>query len=232
MKNIGILAFVTLFIVACSSSGPKMVPVVAQQKMLKSDPRTSHCPGLGEPKCRSNWESLELGMSQDAVKALLGSPKSAYGNGKGGSWKYGIKRAGGYMEVSFDYKNGRLSGWSKPDDQDYAYFLPPIANTLPATVIEPCPGIGIATCKSNWDLIRQGISKLQAEALLGKPESIENVKIGRDKASETWKYPSGGSLGMINGIVTEFIRPTSYLYHAPIPVIETGTPSKAKEQNI
>jgi|GEM_PF-4255389 len=178
------------------------------------------CPGLGNQQCKSNWDEIKTGLSEDQVVALLGSPKrkSSYKN----------QYDGGYVNFG---KEG-VTGWSKPSN--YVFILPPVeVRVTPATQqkLSKCPRLGIHSCKANWDMIRQELPKLTVEAVLGKPPEIKSVSVSSNRLTETWVFPKNGVVKFINGIVSEYKIPQNFEYYGPLRGVDSQPVGSGGESN-
>lgn len=173
--------------------------------------RNVPCPGLANPWCSANWAALDVGMPEDDVKVLLGSPDSVRPWPRSSEWNY----LGNFGGVTI--ADGKVSGFKKPAARHYMYFQPiksSAVNTPVANLVSSCPGLGDPGCKVNWDFVKQGTPKAQLEMLLGSPDSIKNIKVGSGSIQfdETWIFKPDAEIRLFDGLVVGYDRPGSYTY--------------------
>ena len=177
--------------------------------------RTQACIGLANPWCKANWDALDTGTTEDEVKVLLGSPTRITPYSYKSIWFYPLFSS--KVEVS----DGKVTGYSKPREQDY-FYLGPLKNAPSTTpvnnIVSPCPGLGDAGCKVNWSFLKQGLEKAQVETVLGSPDSIKNVKVisGSVSIDETWVFKPTGEIRFYDGFVVGYDKPESYKYHGGV----------------
>lgn len=163
------------------------------------------CPSFGDQRCKSNWDAIKTGLSEDQVLAFLGSPKRK---------SLGVLH---YDNGQVTIRKNGVEGWIRPSN--YTYRLPPTSTKVtPETQhkLSSCPGTGSFNCKANWDLIKQALPKATVETILGRPPEIKDVRVRSNNLTETWVFPSGGIVKFINGIVSEYKRPSSFEFYGPL----------------
>jgi len=84
--------------------------VTALENILTSaSGKKSYTGNLGDWKNRQNWRQLEVGMTEDQVRSLLGEPRKVDVGAVLVFWYYGNS-----SNVNFDTDSKRVSGWGEP----------------------------------------------------------------------------------------------------------------------
>lgn len=151
-----------------------------------------------------NYDQVQMGMSSDMVRQMLGEPLQVKPVGQYIEWEYDT--GAGYFEVRFSSDSVVFKGFVAY----HAASLPTQADTTtPGAQVVPSPGQGSIPPGSSYDQIELGMSPEGVKQILGEPLLVK--KVGR---AIEWEYDTGKGYFEVRFEQGQVVQKGMTSYHA------------------